>query len=40
MTTDQLAGLREGPMQTPGLVVAIALTAIGLLAFFAVLPCV
>ncbi len=32
-----IAGLREGPMQTPGLVIAIGLTLIGLLAFFAVL---
>lgn len=32
-----IAGLREGPMQTPGLVIAIALTLVGLFAFFAVL---
>jgi putative membrane protein len=32
-----IAGLREGPMQTPGLAIAIALTIIGSLAFVAVL---
>jgi putative membrane protein len=32
-----IAGLREGPMRTPGLAIAIALTLVGLLAFFAVL---
>ncbi len=32
-----IAGLREGPMQTPGLVIAIALTLLGILAFIAVL---
>lgn len=32
-----IAGLREGPMQTPGLVIAIALTLLGLFAFIAVL---
>jgi putative membrane protein len=32
-----IAGLREGPMGTPSLVIAIALTVVGLLAFFAVL---
>jgi putative membrane protein len=32
-----IAGLRDGPMGTPSLVIAIALTVIGLLAFFAVL---
>ena len=31
------AGLREGPMQTPGLVIAIGLTLLGILAFVAVL---
>ena len=32
-----IAGLRDGPIGTPSLVIAIALTVIGLLAFFAVL---
>ena len=32
-----IAGLREGPMQTPGLVIAIALTILGVFAFIAVL---
>jgi len=34
---DQIAGLREGALGTPALVIAIALTIIGILAFFAVL---
>jgi len=34
---EPIAGLREGPMRTPGLAIAIALTLVGLLAFFAVL---
>jgi len=32
-----IAGLREGPMRTPGLVIAIALTILGAFAFSAVL---
>ena len=32
-----IAGLREGPMRTPGLVIAIALTILGVFAFIAVL---
>ena len=34
---EPIAGLREGPMRTPGLAIAVALTLVGLLAFLAVL---
>lgn len=34
---EPIAGLREGPMQTPGFVIAIGLTVLGLFAFVALL---